>query len=77
MPQALTLPVLSSVGSIDAYIQAANRYPLLSEAEEIQLAERFHNEGDLEAARQLVLSHMRLVISIAGVIWVTGCHMLT
>ena len=65
MPQALTLPVLSSVGSIDAYIQAANRYPLLSEAEEIQLAERFHNEGDLEAARQLVLSHMRLVISIA------------
>ncbi|MCK6390793.1 MAG: RNA polymerase sigma factor RpoH [Azonexus sp.] len=65
MSHALTLPVLSSVGSIDAYIQAANRYPMLSEAEEIRLAERFHNDGDVEAARQLVLSHMRLVISIA------------
>ena len=65
MTQALALPIPSSVGNIDAYIQAANRYPLLSEAEETQLAERFHNEGDVEAARQLVLSHLRLVISIA------------
>jgi RNA polymerase sigma-32 factor len=38
---------------------------MLSEAEEIRLAERFHNDGDVEAARQLVLSHLRLVISIA------------
>jgi RNA polymerase sigma-32 factor len=38
---------------------------MLSEAEEIQLAQRFHNDGDVEAARQLVLSHLRLVISIA------------
>lgn len=50
MTQALALPIPSSVGNIDAYIQAANRYPLLSEAEETQLAERFHNEGDVEAA---------------------------
>ena len=65
MTHALALPIPSSVGNIDAYIQAANRYPMLAEAEEIRLAERFHNEGDVEAARQLVLSHLRLVISIA------------
>jgi len=65
MTNALTLPIPSTVGSIDAYIQAANRYPMLSESEELRLAERFHNEGDVDAARQLVLSHLRLVISIA------------
>jgi RNA polymerase sigma-32 factor len=65
MTHALTLPIPSAVGNIDAYIQAANRYPMLSEVEEMRLAERFHNEGDVEAARQLVLSHLRLVISIA------------
>lgn len=65
MTQALAFPVPSTAGNIDAYIQAANRVPMLSEAEENQLARRFHDEGDLEAARQLVLSHLRLVISIA------------
>ena len=65
MTHALTLPIPSTVGSIDAYIQAANRYPMLSEAEEQRLAQRFHDEGDVDAARQLVLSHLRLVISIA------------
>jgi RNA polymerase sigma-32 factor len=65
MNHALTLAFPSAIGNIDAYIQAANRYPMLSEAEEIQLAQRFHNDGDVEAARQLVLSHLRLVISIA------------
>jgi len=61
----MALPIPIAVGNIDAYIQAANRYPMLSEAEETRLAERFHNEDDVEAARQLVLSHLRLVISIA------------
>ena len=65
MTYALTLPIPSTAGSIDAYIQAANRYPMLSEAEELRLARRFHDEGDVDAARQLVLSHLRLVISIA------------
>jgi len=65
MTYALALPIPSAIGNIDAYIQVANRYPMLAEAEEIRLAERFHNEGDVEAARQLVLSHLRLVISIA------------
>jgi RNA polymerase sigma-32 factor len=65
MNHAMTLPIPSAVGNIDAYIQAANRYPMLTEAEEIGLARRFHDDGDVEAARQLVLSHLRLVISIA------------
>ncbi|RKT63102.1 RNA polymerase RpoH-like sigma 32 subunit [Azonexus fungiphilus] len=65
MTHALALPVPSAVGNIDAYIQAANRYPMLSEAEETRLAERFRDDGDVDAARQLVLSHLRLVISIA------------
>jgi RNA polymerase sigma-32 factor len=65
MTQALAFPIPSAVGSLDAYIQAANRVPMLSEEEENQLARRFHEEDDLEAARRLVLSHLRLVISIA------------
>ena len=65
MTQALTFPTISAVGNIDAYIQAAKQFPMLSEAEEFQLATRYRDEGDLDAARQLVLSHLRLVISIA------------
>jgi len=65
MTQALTFPTLSAVGNIDAYIQAAKRFPLLTEEEEFRLATRFREEEDLESARQLVLSHLRVVISIA------------
>ncbi|WP_300341177.1 RNA polymerase sigma factor RpoH [Accumulibacter sp.] len=65
MTQALTLPAVSAVGSIDAYIQAARRIPLLTEEQEFGLATRFRDENDLDAARQLVLSHLRLVISIS------------
>ena len=65
MSHVMSLPIPSSLGNIDAYIQAANRYPMLSGAEETSLAERFRKDGDVEAARQLVLSHLRLVISIA------------
>ena len=68
MSQALTfanLPVPSGTNSLEAYIQAAKRMPILSEAEEIQLARKFRDENDLDAARQLVMSHLRLVIAIA------------
>ncbi len=65
MTQAMALPIPSAAGNIDAFIQAANRYPMLTEAEETRLAERFRDDGDLEAARQLIVSHLRLVISIA------------
>ncbi|HRE16172.1 MAG TPA: sigma-70 factor domain-containing protein, partial [Rhodocyclaceae bacterium] len=56
MTHALTMTVPSAVGNIDAYIQAANRYPMLTEAEEVALATRLRDEGDVDAARQLVLS---------------------
>ena len=65
MTQALAFPTISAVGNIDAYIQAAKRFPILTEEEEFRLATRFREEDDVEAARQLVLSHLRLVISIA------------
>ena len=58
-------PMLAGSGSIEAFISAANRVPMLSEAEEQSLARRFREQEDLDAARQLVTSHLRLVISIA------------
>jgi len=65
MTQALAFPTVSAVGNIDAYIQAARQFPILTEEEEFVLASRFREHEDLDAARQLVLSHLRLVISIA------------
>jgi len=68
MSNALTLPQFampSTAGSLEAYIQAANRVPMLTEAEEVSLARKFRDEQDLAAARQLVLSHLRLVIAVA------------
>ncbi len=62
-PSALMLP--GSLGNIDSYIQAVHRIPLLSAEEEQSLAKRLRESDDLEAARQLVLSHLRLVVSIA------------
>jgi RNA polymerase sigma-32 factor len=54
-----------ALGTIDSYIQAVNRLPLLSAEEERDYARRFRESEDLEAARRLVLSHLRLVVSIA------------
>ena len=65
MNDSLTLPVPSSAGSIDQYIQAVNRLPMLSEREESSLAHRFRDDGDIDAARKLVMSHLRLVVAIA------------
>ncbi|VVE86384.1 RNA polymerase sigma factor RpoH [Pandoraea bronchicola] len=62
-PSALMLP--GSLGNIDSYIQAVHRIPLLTAEEEQSLAKRLRESDDLEAARQLVLSHLRLVVSIA------------
>jgi len=61
----LTLPVPSAVGSIDAYIQAVNRFPMLTQEEETAHARRLRDQNDLESAQHLVLSHLRLVVSIA------------
>jgi len=65
MTYALNLPVPVAVGNLDAYIQAANRFPMLTEEQEAELARRFKQDGDIEAARGLVLSHLRLVVSVA------------
>lgn len=51
--------------NLESYIQAASRIPVLSVEEERKLAERLHYDGDVEAARELVLSHLRFVIHIA------------
>lgn len=52
-------------GSLEAYIRAANAYPMLTAEEERSLAERLHYQGDLEAAKRLILSHLRFVVHIA------------
>jgi RNA polymerase sigma-32 factor len=65
MTTALTFSLPSTVGSLDNYIQSANRFPLLTEQQEVALARRLRDNGDVDAARQLVLSHLRLVISTA------------
>ncbi len=59
------LPVPLSVGSLDAYVQMVNSFPILSQTDEQSLARRFHERGDLEAARQLILAHLRVVVAIA------------
>ncbi len=53
------------VGSLDSYIERISQIPVLSKDEEIALATRFRSENDLEAARHLVLSHLRFVVHIA------------
>jgi RNA polymerase sigma-32 factor len=60
--QALTL---SPVGSLDAYIQKVHGIPVLTPQQEKELAVRFHDEQDVEAARQLVLHHLRFVVHVA------------
>jgi RNA polymerase sigma-32 factor len=53
------------LGNIDAYIQMVNKIPMLTPGEEKQLATDYRNDDDLNAARRLVMSHLRLVVSIA------------
>ena len=59
------MPVPSMVGSIDGYIHAVSRYPVLTPEEELQYARDYRNKEDLQAAGRLVLSHLRLVVSVA------------
>ena len=63
--QALALGFSGSLGNIEAYISAVNRLPMLSHEEEVSLARRLRDKNDLGAAQKLVLSHLRLVVSIA------------
>ena len=54
-----------TTGNLDSYIRMANQYPILSAEQEKELAERYYYDEDVEAAKQLILSHMRFVIHIA------------
>ncbi len=68
--QVLALPnsslVLSGpLGSLEAYVERVSTIPILGREEELELARRFHEHGDLDAARELVLSHLRFVVHIA------------
>ena len=57
--------MVPSLGHLDAYISAVNRMPMLTLEEEQDAARRLKNDNDLEAARKLVLSHLRLVVSVS------------
>src|SRR5512134_515957 len=62
---SFALPVPSVAGSLETYIQTVNRLPLLSVEREQELARRYRGAGDLEAARELVLAHLRVVVAIS------------
>lgn len=56
---------LAPVGNLESYIRAANAWPMLTAEEEKELAEKLHYQGSLEAAKQLILSHLRFVVHVA------------
>ncbi len=62
---ALSLGFTGNLGNIDAYISAVNRLPMLTHEEEMSFARKLRDNNDLAAAQSLVLSHLRLVVSIA------------
>ena len=62
---ALAFPTPASLGSLDHYIQAVNRFPLLTAEQEQELARRWRESEDVDAARQMVMSHLRLVVAIS------------
>lgn len=63
MTLALTLPSMG--GSIESYTQSVGAFPILSQEEEIRLARRLRDEDDIQAAQTLILSNLRIVISVA------------
>jgi len=65
MNNAFALPVPLTVGSLDNYIHTVNCLPILSAEEELKLARKYRAHEDIESAHRLVLSHLRVVVSIA------------
>jgi RNA polymerase sigma-32 factor len=59
------LALIGPIGSFDAYVEAVSRIPVLSREDESELATRYRRDNDLDAARELVLSHLRFVVHIA------------
>jgi len=62
---SFALRVPSAAGSLETYIQTVNSFPLLSVERERELARRYRGEGDLEAARELVFAHLRVVVAVS------------
>ncbi len=62
---ANNLPIPTTAGSLDAYIGAVHQIPVLSVEEERRLAHRLHDDGDLAAAQELIVSHLRFVVHVA------------
>ena len=65
MNKRTSLPAISSEGSLSHYLQQIKKFPMLTEKQEINLANKWRDEGDTSAAHQLVTSHLRLVAKIA------------
>jgi RNA polymerase sigma-32 factor len=65
MSYSLSIPMPSAVGSIDSYITSVKHFPVLTPEEELDFAARFRRDNDLDAARALVVSHLRVVVSVA------------
>ena len=57
--------LVPSLGNLDAYVTAVNRLPMLTHEQELEFARQLRDQGDLQAAGRLVLSHLRLVVSIS------------
>src|SRR3546814_10539066 len=62
---AMAISNPGALGTIEAYIGAVNRLPMLSHEQEVELGERVRDNMDLDAARELITSHLRLVVSVA------------
>ena len=65
MTGLVAFPTLSGAGSLESYVQTVNRFPILTQEQETDYARRYREQDDLEAARALVLSHLRVVVAIA------------
>ncbi len=63
--KSLALPLAVSTGSLDSYISAVNSIPMLTAEEEVELAKKVRDEGDLDAAQRMIMSHLRFVVHIA------------
>ncbi len=59
------LPIPSLTGNLNSYIQTVNRFPILTQQQETHLARRLRDHEDLDAARELIVSHLRVVVAIA------------
>ena len=69
--------LVPALGNLDAYITAVNRLPLLTLEEEQQYARKLRNDNDVDSAGKLVMSHLRLVVSISRQYWATACRTAT